>query len=180
MRDFKLGSWMMLGLVLAAPMRGIEGCDDENSHSERERIEKGLTLSPVPLDLDGKDRNLVGLGSYIVNAQAACTDCHTYPTFVEGGDPFLGEPEQMNSEHFLAGGRPFGPTVVSTNITPDASGNPGGLSYEEFKHLLRTGREPDGSILQVMPWPIYKNMTDRDLRAIYEYLRAIPHAEPGP
>ena len=32
----------------------------------------------------------------------------------------------------------------------------------------------DGTRLQIMPWPIYHNMTDRDLRAIYEYLSAIP------
>ena len=25
-----------------------------------------------------------------------------------------------------------------------------------------------------MPWPVYQAMTDRDLRAIYEYLLAIP------
>jgi hypothetical protein len=25
-----------------------------------------------------------------------------------------------------------------------------------------------------MPWPAYREMTDRDLRAIYEYLGAIP------
>jgi len=35
-------------------------------------------------------------------------------------------------------------------------------------------------LLQVMPWPVYQDLTDRDLRAIYEYLRAIPHAEPVP
>jgi hypothetical protein len=32
----------------------------------------------------------------------------------------------------------------------------------------------NGDVLQIMPWPIYKNMTDHDLRAIYEYLSAIP------
>jgi len=182
MRDFNWGRWAVSGLMLAAPMLGMDCSNDENAHppSERERIEKGLTLSPVPLNLDGKDRDLLGLGSYVVNAQAACNDCHTHPTLVTGGDPFRGEPEQVNSTHFLAGGTPFGPSLVSPNITPDASGNPAGLSYEDFQHLLRTGREGDGSILQVMPWPIYKNMTDRDLRAVYEYLRAIPHAEPGP
>jgi hypothetical protein len=31
-----------------------------------------------------------------------------------------------------------------------------------------------------MPWPIYRNMTDHDLRAIYEYLSAIPCVEGGP
>ena len=28
-----------------------------------------------------------------------------------------------------------------------------------------------------MPWPVYANMRDIDLRAIYEYLKAIPHAD---
>jgi len=46
--------------------------------------------------------------------------------------------------------------------------------------LIRTGRDPDdGEILQVMPWPVFRNMSDHDLRAIYEFLHAIPHAEPG-
>ncbi len=34
-----------------------------------------------------------------------------------------------------------------------------------------------------MPWPIYGNMTDHDIRAIYEYLKAIPCIQgnyPGP
>jgi hypothetical protein len=32
----------------------------------------------------------------------------------------------------------------------------------------------DGNLLQVMPWPTFQNMTDHDLRAIYEYLSSIP------
>jgi len=32
----------------------------------------------------------------------------------------------------------------------------------------------DGDLLQVMPWFADQNMTDHDLRAIYEYLGAIP------
>src|SRR5205807_8649296 len=41
----------------------------------------------------------------------------------------------------------------------------------------------DGDLLQIMPWPIYGNMTDHDIRAIYEYLKAIPCIQgnyPGP
>jgi hypothetical protein len=37
----------------------------------------------------------------------------------------------------------------------------------------------NGKLLQVMPWPTYANMTDRDLLAIYTYLSAIP-CQPGP
>jgi hypothetical protein len=29
-------------------------------------------------------------------------------------------------------------------------------------------------VLHVMPWPVYQGMTDGDLRAIYEFLSAIP------
>ena len=32
----------------------------------------------------------------------------------------------------------------------------------------------NGDLLQVMPWPTYANMTDRDLLAIYTYLSSIP------
>jgi hypothetical protein len=37
-----------------------------------------------------------------------------------------------------------------------------------------SGNFPLGSLLQVMPWPTFSNMTERNLDAIYEYLSAIP------
>ena len=40
---------------------------------------------------------------------------------------------------------------------------------------------PEGPpILQVMPWPVYGKMSDRELEAIYEYLKAIPTINPRP
>ena len=67
-------------------------------------------------------------------------------------------------------------TPISKNLTPDAEGRPAGLTFEEFLTLMRTGRDPDepDHILQVMPWPVYGEMTRHDLRAVYEFLRAIP------
>ena len=62
----------------------------------------------------------------------------------------------------------------------------GGHSYSDFVQIMRTGKDfdtqvhptlPDpfdGSLLQVMPWQQYQDMTDRSLRAIYEYLSAVP------
>ncbi|HXG94571.1 MAG TPA: cytochrome C [Blastocatellia bacterium] len=148
-------------------------------NQEAKRIQKGFEIAPVPLNLKGKDRNLVGLGSYIVNAQAACNDCHTCPSYASGHNPFQGGDGQINAANYLAGGVPFGP-IVSANITPDETGKPAGLTFEEYLELIRTGRDPeDGHILQVMPWPIFRNMNDHDIRAIYEYLSSIPHAEPG-
>lgn len=115
-----------------------------------------------------------------MNATGGCNDCHTNPPFAAGGNPFLGEPKIINAAHFLAGGTEFGP-VVSANITPDENGRPAGLTLEKFLSAMRTGRDPeDGHILQVMPWPIFGEMIERDLEAIYEYLSAIPRATPGP
>jgi hypothetical protein len=162
----------------------------EFSGDDLARIIRGFRISPVPLDLQGKNLALVGLGSYIVNGQGACNDCHTSPSYAEGNDPFLGERGRINVERYLAGGTPFGPpgdpnTPVSRNLTPRAStGLPAGLTWQQFRQTIRTGadlkhRPPfapseEQDLLQVMPWPVYGNMIDRDLRAIYEFLSAIP------
>ncbi|HKP87411.1 MAG TPA: cytochrome C [Blastocatellia bacterium] len=161
---------------IQAPPGIVVVCPTEDARSE-----KGLAIAPVPLNFQGRDRRLVGIGSYIVNAQAACNDCHTCPSYAPGHNPFEGGDGQINSANYLAGGVPFGPTIVSANITPDASGKPAGLSFDEYLTLIRTGHDPDDpeEILQVMPWPIFRNMNDIDIRAIYEYLSSIPHAEPG-
>lgn len=38
----------------------------------------------------------------------------------------------------------------------------------------------DYDLLQVMPWPVYGEMLESDLRAVYEFLRAIPPLEGFP
>lgn len=153
--------------------------NDRHDQTERERIVRGFKIAPVPLDLKGKDPELVGLGSYLVNAVGGCNDCHTNPNFANGGDPFQGQPKQINATNYLAGGMAFGP-FISRNLTPE-HGLPAGRTYKEFKEILRKGTDFDnpGQLLQVMPWPGYQEMSDHDIRAMYEYLRAIPPATPG-
>jgi hypothetical protein len=157
------------------------------SADELRRIARGFQISPVRLNLRGKNVAMVGLGSYIVNAQGGCNDCHTSPSFAEGGDPFLGQPKRVNAEAYLAGGMEFGP-IVSRNLTPDENGRPAGLTYAQFRQVMRTGVDlkqlpphvPSAAqdLLQVMPWPVYQDMIDGDLRAVYEFLRAVP-SRPG-
>ena len=167
---------LLLALVLAATTSTAAAQDAA-------KIRKGFAIAPVPLDLAGKNPALVGLGSYIVNAQGGCSDCHTEPNYAPGGDPFLGQPEQINVAGYLAGGRAFGP-FISRNLTPNANGLPAGLTREQFVFVLDTGTDVKGrppfvpsvenDLLQVMPWPVHRNMVLRDKRAIYEYLRTIP------
>lgn len=151
------------------------------SPEEVARIARGFFVTPVPLNLAGRNRALVGLGSYLVNAIGGCNDCHTVPPFAAGGNPYQGQPTIFNASRHLAGGKAFG-AVVSTNLTPDARGRPGGLTLPDFIAVMRSGRASadQNRILQVMPWPSYAAMTDRDLTAIYEYLSAIPSLQTPP
>ena len=104
----------------------------------------------------------------------------TCPSYEPGNSPYQSGAGRVNAANYLAGGVHFGP-FTSRNITPDLSGKPAGLTGDEFVQALRIGHdsEPPHDLLQVMPWPVYRNMTDRDLRSIYEYLTTIPHAMPG-
>ena len=47
------------------------GGSQEFSASDIARVYRGFQIAPVPLNLEGKDCRLVGLGSYIVNAQGS-------------------------------------------------------------------------------------------------------------
>jgi hypothetical protein len=186
MRSFGIAT-ACLGLTATAVMAGDSAQEQSTRGAANEsfasRVAVGYRINPVELRLRGKNRLLVGLGSYLVNAGGSCNDCHTHPSFAPGGDPFKDETEIINTAQFLAGGRQFGP-ITASNITPDEHGRPAGLTFEQFEHLLRTGEEDDGEILQVMPWNVYGKLTRFDLRAIYEYLSAIPslpdNPDPGP
>jgi hypothetical protein len=184
---------VVLGGMSISSGPGLAADDNESE------IQQGLAIAPVTLNLAGKDRALVGLGSYIVNAQADCNGCHTSAPlnrpdleWVPLRVPYFGQrPTQVNPKYYLGGGQHFTlipglPDIISRNLTPDKTGRPeGGRSFEEFVQILRTGVDLDhlhpnlpspfdGSLLQIMPWPTFQNMTDHDLRAIYEYLSAIP------
>jgi hypothetical protein len=98
------------------------------------------------------------------------------------------------------------PIIVSRNLTPDKTGLPeGGRTFAEFLYIMQTGADLDGlhpnctdpnitasttcfplnlpfngDLLQVMPWPDLRHLTERDLLAIYEYLSAVPCIEGPP
>jgi len=190
---------LLLALAALASLMSIplpSGAGDGNEGDEdASKIQEGFAIAPVALDLQGKNRALVGLGSYIVNAQSFCNGCHSTSVieWVPGGNPFLGEPEHIDPARYLIGGRQFGVVGVgprSRNLTPDpVTGLPAGYTFEEFLHILRTGEDlrhldpklpsAEVDLLQTMPWPNLGLMTDREIRAIYEYLRAVPSRAPG-
>jgi hypothetical protein len=170
-------------------------CGDGVRAQQLDQILRGYKIAAnqgIPLNLKGKDWATVGLGSYLVNT-TGCNDCHTHPNWTTTGNPFNGQPEQINTAQYLSGGREFlntaGTAIVATsaNITPDKNDRPAGLTLAGYLEVMRTGhdpRDPPGDLLQVMSWPLYRWKTDSDLIAIYRYLQAIPslpdNPNPGP
>jgi len=202
-------------LTTSGLVRAFDRDHEEHEEDQDARSRRGLEIAPVPLNLHGKSRALVGLGSYIMNAASDCNSCHTLnpmAEFVPGANPYLlaQNPAKVNPAVYLGGGSDFGTLdpdgksahIISRNLTPDKTGRPeGGANYAEFREHIRNGTDTDnwhptctegslgphcvpppfdGTKLQVMPWPTYKNMTDLDLRAIYTYLSAIPCLEGDP
>jgi hypothetical protein len=213
MKDLKLDNRARSLAILAALIIGGSAFSPTLAHDEDRKpdeaiVRRGFEIAPVPLNLRGRNRDLVGLGSYLVNAVASCNDCHSAgPTveFAPGGNPYFkgNPPTIINQTVYLGGGRNFGalvpgtPAIVSRNLTPDRTGRPaGGRTLAEFEHILRTGEDLDhlhpncsatvttncfpaalpfnGDVLQIMPWPILQNLTQTEVRAIYEYLSAVP------
>lgn len=170
------------GQVIKAAQRSA---NPEEAYTSQ--IPPGVALNPVPLKVEDRSANLLIRGSHLVNATHHCNFCHTCPPYSTNLDQIMpGQAIAFNAVNYMAGGRRFGAAndtnaPISANLTPDLKTRlPGGLTYNEFRTALRTGRaHATGRNLAFMPWPMFKDLTDGDLLAIYEYLRAIPHAEPG-
>ena len=147
-----------------------------------EAARHGLTIAPVPLTLTGltsSQLELVGNGSYIVNALADCASCHgAAPAYLGGGcaTPDAGPPACTGLTFATPG---F--TVFARNLTPDPTTGLQ-LTLAQFISAIRTGADyhgvaagasPTESML-VMPWVTFRWMSLDDLRSVYAYLRAIP------
>ena len=130
--------------------------------SEMLLIQQGYQIAPVPLNLAGLDPNLVGLGSFLVNAIGDCNGCHTggQPpnlNYAAGGNPYFGQPKKVDPTVYLSGGMDFGPVsgpvgpngytgpdIIARNLTPDNTGLPeGGHTLSDFIQIMRTGIDFD-------------------------------------
>jgi len=144
----------------------------DEQDSNKNLVAIGLRIAPTFLKTEGKDRDLVGLGSFIVNAQVDCNGCHgSDPAneYVPGHNPYLLAPNnrapQFNQATYMNGGQNFrpagpgvvidvnsalyggpglGPNIIARNLTPDYTGNPeGGHDLNSFITIMRTGHDYD-------------------------------------
>jgi len=214
---------LIAGGLLLGTKPGQAANDNNGAQDEKQMIQIGLAFASsagIQLNMNGKDPDMVGLGSYLANVAGDCDGCHSAGPSTEyapGGNPFLlpganpplfNGTQKINPKTYLGGTRSFGSfgpgakgEIISRNLTPDSTGRPeGGNTLSDFMLIMRTGKDLDhrhpscsatittdclsfpfnGDLLQVMPWPNFRNMTDRQLTAIYTFLSAIPCLEGGP
>jgi mono/diheme cytochrome c family protein len=134
-------------------------------------------------------------GEYLVNT-SGCHDCHTpWKMGEKGPEPDMslalsGHPQdlkmppapKLEMPWAWAGGATntafAGPWGISyaRNLTSDEMTGLGGWPEEMFINAIRRGRHRGAGrpILPPMPWPVYRNLTDEDLKSIYAYLQTVP------
>jgi cytochrome c553 len=131
----------------------------------------------------------VARGKYLVMI-TACHDCHSPKLDAQmtpdmsralSGRPLTTAPPKQEEGRIVAAldltawAGPWGNSYAA-NLTPDSTTGIG-KRYNEAKFIqtLRSGKKPEGDpLLPPMPWSVYRNMTDDDLKAIYTYLRTLP------
>ncbi|HMU72478.1 MAG TPA: diheme cytochrome c-553 [Ferruginibacter sp.] len=138
--------------------------------------------------------SLVKRGAYLVNS-IGCDDCHSPKKMGPHGPEVVAETRfggflasnpigKVDTNVIKNGWAMFGPDFTNTvgpwgmsfaaNISSDETGI-GNWSEQQFITALRKGKlkglEGSRDLLPPMPWFVYKNLTDEDLRSIYAYLK---------
>jgi len=158
------------------------------------REEKSVTSTTEEALLTETSSELIRRGEYLVTI-GACHDCHSPKVMTEmGPEPdasrlLSGHPHNEpvpdipdDSKEWVLFSMDLttfvGPWGVSyaANLTPDDTGI-GNWSYEQFETAIRKGKskglETNRDLLPPMPWQMYRNFTDEDLRAIFAYLKSL-------
>lgn len=119
------------------------------------------------------ESDVVNYGKYLTNA-ASCVECHTK---FEKGSLVAGTE--------FGGGREFpfpdGSIVRSSNISSDEETGIGGWDDETFVSLFRAHSDSatlntklnPGDFNSIMPWTMFGQMKEEDLKAIFAYLKTV-------
>lgn len=141
--------------------------------------------------------DMVKRGEYLVNS-VGCDDCHSPKRFGPKGPEIIPElrlsgypsdrPFQKADSNVVKQGwmlfaadltTAVGPWGVSfaANLTPDETGI-GNWTEQNFLTALRHGKskglENNRDLLPPMPWFVYKNFTDEDIKSMFAYLKTLP------
>lgn len=125
-----------------------------------------VTLSMV---WQAQAATMVERGQYLVEVLGACGNCHT--PRAPAGAP---SPLPLSGGFRIEEG--FGIAIVP-NITPDNETGLGMWTDAEIIRAIREGKGRDGRTLgPPMPYDLYRQLSDTDVKAIVAYLRTVPAA----
>jgi hypothetical protein len=114
---------------------------DQDQESGDSIVEQGFAASPIPenkLNLFGKDRREVGVGSYLVNAAADCNGCHSFPRFLRPGGTVPGTNGNLTGNLTNQGSNPiYGDPYLDP---PPQSVKDQLKANHNVKHFLAGGR----------------------------------------
>ncbi len=184
-----------LTLVMTVVAISISGCGQP---STPEPAAAPPAAASVPTPASAPAQTPVERGKYLVTL-GGCHDCHSPKVFESGmpePDParlLSGHPANekippipagvisptgwaaLGGSHFTIWAGPWGVSFTA-NLTPDQTTGLGSWTEEMFMKAIRTGKhQGEGRpILPPMPWTMYRQMTDDDLKAIFAYLRSLP------
>lgn len=126
---------------------------------------------------------LIERGRYLTINVLQCVDCHSERDWTLYGGPPV-EPIGAGRECMDKNSAPRGVNVGETtfpgimcirNITQDVATGIGGWTNGEIVRAVREGVDLDGNgLFPIMPYFIYRNIADEDMRAVLAYLRTMP------
>lgn len=156
----------------------VAGSDVDPGETKYTAIGKmGMSQSkPLPYpssEVSAPDKSdKIAYGKYLVD-NYSCYDCHS-KSFMT-----IDKVNPEKSKGYMGGGNKLkdhsGKTVLSSNLTFHETGI-GTWTEAEFSSAVRKGIGKGNKII-AYPMPVFNEITDEEISAIYEYLKTIPKIE---
>lgn len=174
----------------------LSGCGRETKPTDPPATVSVPVQTVAELD-ENKKEEMIKRGGYLVSV-AACHDCHTPKKFTATGweldssrllsghpqdEPLPQAQKGAGTDGWVrftmgltAAMGPWG-TSFAANLTPDATGTRH-WTFENFETAIRKGKSKglihNRDLLPPMPWQVYQNFTDDDLKSIFLYIKSLP------
>ena len=188
----------ILAVLTVMVIAAVVACTDLSGSDKKMATKNGLSAK------DSAER--VIRGEYLVNT-IGCDDCHSPKKMGPQGPELIPELRfsgftkgnqvpPVDTKSIQKGWSLLGPDLTvaaggwgisfAANLTSDATGI-GNWKEENFIRAIREGKskglEGGRPLLPPMPWFVYKNLSDEDLKSIFAYLKTtkpVNNAVPNP
>jgi Cytochrome c len=111
-------------------------------------------------------------GRYLTQGLLGCESCHSPHAWNQHGAPMPPGMELAGQSIELPG---FPGTISAPNLTPDPETGAASWNDDQIARAIREGiKHDDTTLFPMMPYMLYRNMSDEDLASVVVYLRSLP------